>query len=191
MAQGGSGGSGGSESYVHVIDVTPGNPNYGYDRFNVSNYKKVKFVIDGIQKGVYSADVTAYAVELELWTPFGTTNTHTQRVTHGTGPSGASGDRLRLLNVPADSNNNLPYKVYGEVEIDLEDPIMYTKSRMYYLHNSMVTGVSDDTSGRAPQGITAIEGNRTYHRRSTPQHVTFRHHSSVNMGRIRMYGIPR
>ena len=186
----GGGSSGAVDGYVHVGDFTVGGPNYGYSRFNVADYKQVRFFIDGIQKNTYAADTATYNLELELWNPFGTTNTHAQRNIVGT-VSGATADRLRLLNVPADSTNYLPAKIYGEVEINLEDPIMYTKSRMYYLNTSITTGVSDDTSGRAPMAYATIEGNRTFHRSSIPQWVTFRYNHSVGMGRIRMYGIPR
>lgn len=178
------------EGWVHVGDFKVGAPNYGYSRFTVSDYKQVRFFIDGIQKTTYAADKLAYTIALDLWNPFGTTNTHVQRSIIGS-VSGATADRLTLLNIPAASDNNLPAKVYGEVEINLEDPIMYTKSRLYYLSTAYTSGVSDDTSGRAPMAYTTVEGNRTFHRSTIPQWVTFRYSEAVSVGRIRMYGIPR
>lgn len=186
------GGAAGGSEYVHVGDFKPGNTTWGVSRFHVDAYKKVKFVFKNVSKTVYAADKAGYTLELELYSPLATTNTHFQRILYYGGTNlNNTGNKLQLVAVPATSDNNLPFAIHGEVEIDLLDPFLFTKSRMYLMSNTYTSGSTHEVSGRQLVNEIITEGRRTFNRTEIPVHVTFTFNSSVDTGTISMYGIPR
>lgn len=186
----GASSSGGGSEYIHVGDfrTLEGN-SWGLCRLNIENYKKVKIIIRGMAKTVYEGDKAAYNLTLELYNPFGTVDTHMQRNvvqnTQSTRPY------LELMSVSSTYDNNLPYQINGEIEIDFTDPGWFTKSRMFLLNNQHTSGASDDQSGRQIITHTNVEGWRTFARTKIPLYVTLRYSSAVTQGTISLYGIPR